>query len=112
MVEKAGWAFALRKPPEAEEEERLAFPGDDFRYPNRAAGGRAKLFALERRNRARRIEEVLRVEIRVTQKLEQRSMKLIGAATGRHIHLAQSAPIFGGVSAALDFEFLQRVDRW
>ena len=81
---------------------------------DRAAGRAAELVLVERRARqAGRIgEEVVGVEIVVAQKLEDRAVKLIGAALDGGVdHRAGGVAELGGEVVGLDLELLYRVDR-
>src|SRR5262249_4236892 len=57
------------------------------------------------------VEVVLRIERRITQKLENGSVQLVCPGTSRCVDLRNSPAVFGIEEARLHFEFLKRVDR-
>jgi len=94
---------ALPESFEAAEDERLV-------PAKRASRGAAKLVAPEGRRTYRMVEEVAGIESAVSDKLEERAVKLIGSGHGHQTDLsARPLAVFGAIGVLQDVELAHRV---
>src|SRR5262249_22489645 len=103
--------FARPRALVSEKEEGLVAATVDLRDPHGTAHGGAKLMALKRV--LGRGEKAPCVEPSIPVEVKQRSMNIVGAGFGDHVHYpAANIAVLGGKVVGLDAELLNRIGIW